>query len=225
MKVVPIPSVDRCLSLDGNGEIRFWDTSRSNPNDKEERQITSFSCLEDHIRSFEVFTDVGARFFSTHGAFLTTQGRRQQIYRVTDYSEKVSSPLALLFSVNLLMVISVHVKHIVFWSAVTGHEQRKMSEASGLTVGSEVTSAVLDDRLRKLIVGDSNGVISVYNGLTAVKLKEFPSLPFAIRFLIYTPDKTIIAIAGAGDMHVFDELPAEESDAQLHLREVSAGVE
>ena len=53
MKMRAIGSHDRCISLDVNGIIQFWDTSRANPND-EERQIAQLSCLEDHIRSIEV---------------------------------------------------------------------------------------------------------------------------------------------------------------------------
>jgi WD40 repeat protein len=234
-KLRALGGVDRCISLDMDGEIRFWDTSRLNPNDND-REISDLAVVEDHIRSFEVFGDVGSRFPTSHGMFMAAQGRRQHIYRVSDYADKVSPPLHVFLSQPLLMCITVHTQHIAFWSAVTGHEQNVMKiggSHSGIAV--EVTSAVLDDRARKLIVGDSNGHISVYNGLTAAKLKTFPALPFAVRYLIYTPDKTIIAVAGAGDLHVFDELPAapegnndnnahatSQIHSQLHLRETRA---
>jgi hypothetical protein len=241
-RIRAVGSVDRCISLDYDGELKFWDVSRANPNDSE-RHIANFSCVDDHIRVFEIFSDLGSRFPTSHGVITLAQGRRQHVLRISDYSDKISPPLHVFLSTPLLMCISVHTNHIAFWSAVTGHEQNIMK--IGLSQGSsggggghhglatEVTSAVLDDRGRKLIIGDSNGHISVYNGLTAAKLKTFPALPYAIRYLLYTSEKTIIAIAGAGDLHIFDELPTlvEKSNnehnqhdllKQVHLREVRA---
>lgn len=40
-------------------------------------------------------------------------------------------------------------------------------------------------------------------------------------FLLYTPDKTVIVVAGSGDLFIFDELP-NDPDANFRLRETKA---
>jgi hypothetical protein len=86
-------------------------------------------------------------------------------------------------------------------------------------MNAELICATLDDRERKLITGDSLGQIIVYNCLTGIALKTFPTLPYAVRQLIYSEDKTIIALAGQGDIFIFDELP-NDADAEVNLRDV-----
>jgi hypothetical protein len=45
-------------------------------------------------------------------------------------------------------------------------------------------------------------------------------LPYTIKRVIYTNDKTIIALAGVSDIYIFDEI-AETSDNRSKLREVN----
>lgn len=98
-----------------------------------------------------------------------------------------------------------------------GLEVKRMSNIVGMN--AELLCATLDDRERKLITGDSLGQIIVYNCLTGITLKVFPTLPYAVRQLIYSEDKTIIALVGQGDIFVFDELP-NDADADVYLRDV-----
>lgn len=220
VQIVAIGAVDRCVSLDSDGELRVWDTNKSNPNDKEQRQIDCISCLEDHIMCFDVYPNLSVeRFHAVHGLMINAHGRRQHSYKVKDVTPKEGMPLKVLYSAKLLMIIGMYAKDILFWSAVSGDEQKKMEDVGGN--GIDCTAAVLDDREAKLLIGDSSGVVSIYNCVNGVKLKEFPSTKLAIRFMLYTPDKTVIVVAGSGDLIIFDELP-NDPDANFHLRETKA---
>ena len=220
VQIVAIGAVDRCFSLDSNGEIRVWDTNKSNPNDKEERQIDCISCLEDHIMCFDVYPNLSVeRFHAVHGLMINAHGRRQHSYKVKDVTPKEGMPLKVLYSAKLLMIIGMYAKDILFWSAVSGDEQKKMEDVGGH--GIDCTAAVLDDREAKLIIGDSSGIVSIYNCVNGVKLKQFPSTKLAIRFILYTPDKTVIVVSGSGDLCIFDELP-NDPDANFRLRETKA---
>lgn len=220
VQIVSIGSVDRCFSLDSSGELRVWDTSKSNPNDKEERQIHDISCLEDHIKCFDVYPNLSVeRFQAVHGLMINAHGRRQHTYRVKDVTPKEGMPLKVLYSAKLLMLIGMYTKDILFWSAVSGDEQKKIDNVGGHNI--DCTAAVLDDREAKLLIGDSSGIVSIYNCVNGVKLKKFPSTKLAIRFMLYTPDKTVIVVAGSGDLFIFDELP-NDPDANFRLRETKA---
>ena len=220
VQIMSIGSVDRCFSLDSSGELRVWDTSKFNPSDKEERQIHSISCLEDHIMCFDVYPNLSVeRFQAVHGLMINAHGRRQHTYRIKDVTPKEGLPIKVLYSAKLLMLIGMYVKDILFWSAVSGDEQKKIENIGGHNV--DCTAAILDDREAKLLIGDSSGIVSIYNCVNGVKLKEFPSTKLAVRFMLYTPDKTVIVVAGSGDLFIFDELP-NDPDANFRLRETKA---
>lgn len=204
-RIVSLGFRNRTFSLDSSGELRYWDSDKNNPYDKEERQIDSTNVLQDHLYQFDVFTDVDTNHFETHlGIILVAQGRRQHIFKLVDHIPKISPPLDVLYSTDLQMVITVHQKDILFWNAITGEKQYTMENVGGNSF--ECTVSTLDDKLKKLIVGSSNGVISVYNCLTGVKMKSYDPMSSTVCFLIYSPDKTIIALSGNGDLCIYDEL-------------------
>lgn len=134
---------------------------------------------------------------------------------MTDTSSKPSPPVCVLCAPSLLMIVTVHAKDIIYWDLVNGEIIKKVSDFSN----SEVVCASLDDRERKLIAGLSDGFIVVFNCLNGAQLRAYGPLPFAIRLLIYTPDKTIICIAGTGDLHVFDDLVPDDGIPDANLRE------
>jgi Ca2+-binding EF-hand superfamily protein len=56
-----------------------------------------------------------------------------------------------------------------------------------------------------------------------VALKKFPPMPSIVRDIIYSPDKTVIALGGSSDICIFDELPNDPDDANFFLRSTKAG--
>ena len=220
-KIVCLDYCNRCFTLDADGIIKLWDVSKENPNDKELRFLAQTSCLEDHLRSFDIIPSLVGQYDTIHKLMLVSSARKQHIYRLEDYSPCESPPIKVVYSKNLLLIVTMHTRDILFWSAITGDEQMKMENVGNKGPGCECSCAVLDDRLRKLIVGNSDGEIIVYNCISGVKLKQFQTVPFAIRNLIYTPDKTVIALAGPGDIYIYDELP-NDADSIFNLRDTKA---
>jgi WD40 repeat protein len=198
---------NRCYSLDASGEIRLWDTSKSNPNDKEERQIDSFRILDDHIRSFEISSKLSSGQFNScgGGAFIIAHGRRQHAVRVADVSPKESPFVKVLFSSTLKLIVLVHTNEIVFWDAASGEEVKKVDNVGPVASAVNITTAEMDDRQRKVIVGDTRGVVTMYNMCNGIKLKTFPAVSSPIKFIMYSPDRKIIIVTASGDMYVLDE--------------------
>ena len=212
-RIIAVGSINRAFSVDASGHLRLWDSSKSNPNDKEARQIDEVHFTEDTFRCVDVLRNVSANFSTANRVIITTQGRRNHVYKLVDMAPLESAPLpsGVFFSLSLLMLITVHSKDVLFFSAVTGSEQNKLDrDALGLEAspGNDLQVGVLDDRERKLILGDAAGCISVYNCLSGVRLKTLATqVPFACRFMLYTPEKILVAIAGPGELYIFDELP------------------
>ena len=217
-KIVSFGAYNRCFSLDKSGVINMWDTSKTSSTDKEGRLIDTIHYVEDHAYCFTVMQKNISQFPTLNGLILVAQGRHQHVYKVKDNSTKLSVPIIVLYSLPLQMVITVHTKDVVFWSAINGEERNRITNITT----SEVLCATLDNRCRKLIVGTSNGIITIFNCLKAAKIKSFPPLQAAIRFLLYSPDKTIICISGVGDMHIVDDLVPEDKLADSVMRECRA---
>ena len=72
-------------------------------------------------------------------------------------------------------------------------------------ISIDITAGILDDKERKIIIGTSSGVISIYNCVTGILLKSFPAISTAIQFIIYSPDKTIIVVGSSGDIYILDD--------------------
>jgi WD40 repeat protein len=53
-KMVALGDVSKCFSMDQSGIIKYWDTSKSCPYDKEARNIDTIESKEDRIRGFDV---------------------------------------------------------------------------------------------------------------------------------------------------------------------------
>ena len=218
-RIVAFGSQERAFSLDTSGVLRIWDTTRQNPIDGLERIIDNTSITEDPVKSFDVFHKLGPKFSTVHGFMVCGHGKKQHTFRLQDTTQIASAPMKVLFSYNLMLVISIHAKDIMFWNASLGCLNSRKDNLAGT---GEMTSATLDDRNRKAICGDSRGKIEIYNCLSGAHLKTLDVSQSAIRHMIYSPDKIIIAISGEGDLLAIDEFPRGGSDVQVNLRETRA---
>lgn len=98
IQIVGLGGCDRAISLDLNGIMNLWDTSKVNPNDKEDRRIETFSCFEDKIKCFGVFQNVSRNFKSHNDIILVAHGRRQHTY-------KCKLNLLLIFIIYLMFIL------------------------------------------------------------------------------------------------------------------------
>lgn len=177
----------------------------TNPNDST-RHITSTEMGQDRFRSADVFQGLGVSFNSQHGCLAVAAGRKQWTYRFIDISPNESPPLAILFSVTLLTIVTVHATDVIFWSVVNAQRLKNINNIFGSDGVTKACSACLDDRGRKLYVGDSEGTISVFNCLNGLKISSmtiYAGNP--IRKLIFSTDKYLIAVGGSSDVLIIDE--------------------
>lgn len=154
------------------------------------------------------------------GLVMCSYGRRQHIYTIRDITPLESAPINTLFIKDLLLIITCHTKNIIQWNVISGKEQKRISNLCNDS--SELTACVLGDRKRKFILGDSSGNVAVYSCLTVQKLRILPTLPFSVRFLLYSDDQNVIAVGGQADIFILDATATEDDDSKYKLREVKA---
>ena len=215
VRVVGMGALDRCVSLDVNGEMRYWDVNKGNSIDREERQIDVVTLTEDRMRTLDLFQHVQTHY---KGVVLCSYGRRQHVYCIKDTTPVESAPVSILFIKDLLLIISVHTRNVVQWNVINGKEIKRIKDVCAPS--SELTACVLGDRKRKFILGDSSGRVGVYSCLSGQQIRQLPTLPFSVRFLIYSQDQNVIAVAGQGDIHVLDATATEDDDKKYALRDV-----
>lgn len=183
----------------------WWDSSLTTPSD-DNRLITTTEAEQDRIKDFDLYLNCGVNYNTQHGCIVVAAGRKQLTYRISDFSPNESAPLAILYSKTLLSLVTVHVTDIIFWSVVSAERHKTLNNIFGSESHTRVCSACLDDRGRKLYVGDSDGYIGVYNCLNGLKLKSIFVMPHAaIKEMIYTVEKYLIVVAGNSDLLVVDE--------------------
>ena len=211
VKIVSIGSANICMSLDVNGELRYWHASTTRTD-----LIATFTSSEDHLRTFEIIKNLGQSFHTLHDLFVLAAGRRKHVLQLVDTSPIESPPLCSFYSSTLQLIIVIHQQDIKFWSAESGQiVQCKRTQQNN---GGEMCLAVLDSREQKIVVADTKGVISTYNGLDGTCLTRFRPLPSqSLRYLFYSTDKTILCISLTGEIFVVDEFPSE-NDTDSYLR-------
>ena len=195
------------MSLDADGELVLWDTTVRDTGKIGNRLVDTLLSIDDHIRSVAVGYRVSNTASLGDGTFVVCHGKQQGIYDVATVAAKQASIVAALYSARLTMIVTVYTNEIVFWDSDDGTIVKRIeAEDLGRTeVAVDITSATLDDRERKVITGDSSGVVSVYNCATAVKIKSFPPIPSSVQYVMYTPDKTILVVGANGGLYVYDD--------------------
>ena len=154
-------------------------------------------------------------------------GRQQSTFRISDTSKKESLLLCTLFSERLQILVSIHIHEIVIRDSSNGEIRNRINydqnnnnnsnnnHSNQNIISNDITAGILDDKERKIIIGTSSGVISIYNCVTGILLKSFPAISTAIQFIIYSPDKTIIVVGSSGDIYILDDRDNIVSDDYL----------
>ena len=118
-KVLTMGSIERCMSLDQAGNIRYWDIRKGGILD-EDRLITILPAnSEDKVYTFDCFQHVSSRY---QGLVMAAQGKHQHIHIMNDATPNESPPITSLFAADLLMIITVHTKNIIQWNCLSGKQ-------------------------------------------------------------------------------------------------------
>jgi WD40 repeat protein len=108
-------------------------------------------------------------------------------------------------------IVTTSATNVTVWDALLG--SKKISNMN--MTGGEMTAFCLDDRKRKLIVGDMNGIIQAYNPSNGAFMKasepEADIAGSAVVDLVYLEDKNwVIGAFANGLIKVFDETRLED---------------
>jgi len=219
-KLVGLGNVQRCVSLDSEGTVIYWDIKKSGIDDEERLIKEVHTGSSDKLSTFGVFQNVSSRY---KGIVMVAQGKQQHVYAVQDSTPNESPPITSLFTAELLMVISIHTKNIVQWNVLNG-KQIKSFVYCPETPNCELVCGVLADRNRKFVTGDSLGNIHLYSCLSIQLLRRFAHFPCAIKHLTYCLDNNVICVCNPGKIFVLDSSlnNVPDNSPEYVLRDVDA---
>ena len=219
LQIVAMESIERCASLDDEGNIFWWDISKNTPGaTSTNRFIDKYAAPEDRARTFDVFTNLPYNYMTLHGVLFMTGGRRQHVFKLKDCTKQESAPVCTLYSQELLSVYTIHTHDVIFWSAVNAYQHKQVNGLVGKH--SRISCGILDDRRRRMILGDSNGVVRFFNCLNGVCLKAYPPFVSPVKALIYSSDKNVLVLLDNSDIAIIDDGVEVAADSDYVLREV-----
>jgi len=115
------------------------------------------------------------------------------------------------WNVESSVIITVSERTVIVWDALIGSKTVTCVNIMG--GDGEITAACLDDRKRKMVIGNSKGEIRVYNHLNGAEMKTSSGapIPFPVVTLEYMDEsRRFIAGYSNGIVRVFDENAMED---------------
>lgn len=197
-----LPESPQVITADISGMVKIWDVRNF-----ENKQ--SFTCTLDELNAFAItYKNTKKRIVvgSRHLSFFEYDEPKDQL--LTD--EKMC--LRVLYNSVMLCFITLHPDSVKVWDAKTGKlisVHRELSRA-------ELTVCILDNRQRKLFVGDADGRIFTVNIKNGAKMKKFERHNKLITDLAYwtsssveaDPNKDIrriVSVSREDTMNIHDE--------------------
>lgn len=181
--VKSLPGTNQIISADISGMFRVWDARTFTT-------IQTFNCPLNEINAFAL---------TWPPKRIVAGGRRLVFYNYdepTDHSfADEGQCISVLYNPIFYTFITAHPKCIKVWDACTG---KLISVFRDLTT-KEITCICLDDRNRKLFVGDSKGRVFSINIKNGAKMKKFPKHSGDVSSLYYWGDKKNIIISSSWD--------------------------
>ena len=152
-----LKGTNQIVSADISGMFRIWDVRTFTP-------VQTFNCPLNEINCFSVMSPPKR---------IVAGGRKMIFY---DYNEPTNNHLAddqpcinVLYNHVFYTVITAHPKCVKIWDATKGTLQSVFRDLTK----KEITSICLDNRKRKLFVGDSRGHIQSINIKNGARMKKF----------------------------------------------------
>ena len=207
VKIVALKNPDRCFSLDESGELKYWLSSVHHQEHGNDRLIDSIPAFRnDRLRSFEVFPKAGSVFNSIHGIILCAVGRKRYVYSIEDTTVRIGPPRFTFFSKSVSMIISLHRKDLIFRHALTADVVMHVHQNEP---DEEYMVGVLCTGDKKIAVGTSKGVVSIFKCLNGAHLRDIDTSISPVTHLSSLYHKNIVAMNDNGDLVIFDEESAQ----------------
>lgn len=165
-----VPGTPQVITADINGMVKIWD-------------IRNFLCVQtlnvncDELNTFTVTTNPKKR--------IITGARNLQFYEYDEpkdqYLANEKGCLRVLYNHVMFAFVTLHPDCIKIWDARNGKLMNMYRDISN----ADLTACCLDERQRKMIVGDSEGKIYCVNIRNGVEMKRFESHDEQITDLVY----------------------------------------
>lgn len=200
------------LTCDLSGETRLWNASC----DYECVQVIQLGCtkvitLQDKIVTLEAM----------HG--------KDEMYSLVP-AERERSPI-IMATLNRTMacVVTVTKREVALWDVRTGERVPVLSIPE--SDKRDITTACLDDRERKLVIGNEYGELFIYNLMNGALIKELDPHPThapvtSSHFCACNKDRLVVTTSWGGAIHISDEADRVGYTASKHsvkLRSIFLG--
>ena len=192
-----IPEAQQAISLDTEGNFRWWDIQQAVPVEDAERCLQTFR----FGTSEYCWKPITFAVMNNGEQIIAGKNKLKLLERVRLKSTALSSCAVLYNSVSFTILTATD-KHIQIWDASTAKLLREYLNISS----AEITQVVLDDRQRKFIIGNQTGEILVCDYLNGALIKAFTPHQSEVTSLIYcTEDKLAITASWDRSLRVYDK--------------------
>eukprot|EP00357_Protocruzia_adherens_P001233 CAMPEP_0115009238 /NCGR_PEP_ID=MMETSP0216-20121206/22477_1 /TAXON_ID=223996 /ORGANISM="Protocruzia adherens, Strain Boccale" /LENGTH=921 /DNA_ID=CAMNT_0002376975 /DNA_START=26 /DNA_END=2791 /DNA_ORIENTATION=+ len=193
-----LPNTPQIITGDISGIFKVWDIRTSTC-------IQTFNCNS-------YCNDVGCFSLTYPTKRIVVGGRKMYFY---DYNEPKDHHLAdenaclnILYNEVFFIFITVHPKCVKTWDACTG----KLSNVFRDLTKGELTCASLDNRLRKLFIGDNLGKVFTIDVKNGAKMKKFVRHSEDTSSLVYWEKgnkRRLISASWDGTLRIHDDSTAD----------------
>lgn len=210
--VVAVEDTPEIITGDITGVFKLWDirnfscvqTFKQNENDQGNTGLTRFFHTKLPPRnSFQKEDDF--RIYAAKNNVYAFDQTRVVHGATTDYS----NVFWMEWNRNSCQFITASENNVIVWDALIGSKTFTHSDI----ITTEISAACLDDRKRKMILGDVHGCIGVYNYSNGALMKTVYNVdnPFTVTALEYVDDtKRFIAGFVNGIIRIYDENALED---------------
>eukprot|EP00743_Colponemidia_sp_Colp-15_P010004 GILK01010980.1.p1 GENE.GILK01010980.1~~GILK01010980.1.p1 ORF type:complete len:1243 (+),score=229.20 GILK01010980.1:96-3824(+) len=187
-----VPGTPQIITGDVSGVFKVWD-------------MRNFGC----VHSFgEPSSSHEATCFASihHHKRIVVGGRRLQFFEYDEPNDlnvtDQHSVTACLYNSVFLTFITAHRREIKLWNAQTGCLQSVFND---LSVG-DITAVCMDQRQRKLFVGDSQGGVCCLNLVNGAVMKRFSPHATDVSCIAYWQHaKRLVSVAWNATVHIHEE--------------------
>ena len=225
-----IAGTPQLITADTGSVVKVWD-------------VRDFTCVQTLVGEEKWVSSKNAPKFSVSSLMVIDKEKKMALACGTAHffeSQKLENPeltddapiIYAAYNPTTLSFISVSSNEIKIWNAKNGSMQRSYKRLGGDADNVELTTVCLDDRQRKIIIGDHIGFVGVYDYLNGADLKWFNYTDHSrpgpdrahgqvVSSLVYCSDhKVVISASWDRTVCVHDERVA---DTGILLRTMTGG--
>lgn len=189
--VVVEHETQRAVTGDEGGSFRLWDIQRGHSDHGTCLQVFSLRSTRASPRSMAVVWKEG----------LVVAGSKMHVFRAATTVTVEASPLGAWFS-SYTGELCVMLREAVFFDAATGKVKRRAFQQ---THGREITAFCMDARHKKAVVGDQQGSLRIYDGVTGRWIMSArPHLSEVSALLFVDEDNAFVSAGWDGMIQVHD---------------------